>query len=244
MELRGLHLWVIDLDRTDGYSEAWSILSEEEKHRAQSFRLDLHSARYMQCYGALRRILAAYLNVAPDTIVFFKTDYGKPYIDGRIRFNLSHSEGRALLGIIGDRELGVDVELVRPVSDAADIASRYFCPTEARFLSDLSRERLDREFLRMWTVKEAIAKCNGDGLNSPLDKLPALDETSKSPYSITPLDFLDEYVGAIVYPYPEISHHLFWYHTLNDSFGDGSASIGEWSCAPANRQLSKASPVR
>ena len=52
------------------------------------------------------------------------SDHDKPSLDGApLRFNLSHAEGIAALGVTQQDDLGVDVEFVRPLKE--DVARRY-----------------------------------------------------------------------------------------------------------------------
>ena len=72
---------------------------------------------------------------------------GKPFFPDlpRVRFNLSHSHGAAVCAV-HDREVGVDVELLRP-------APRR-----------LGAGMTDEEFFRVWTAREATAKRAGRGV--------------------------------------------------------------------------------
>ena len=63
-----------------------------------------------------------------------------------------------------DREVGVDVERLRPVPDMLEIAACCFSERERAFLAELDgAERVDA-FFRAWTRKEAWLKATGYGL--------------------------------------------------------------------------------
>lgn len=78
------------------------------------------------------------------------------------RFSLSHSGPLALCGV-GDGELGVDVELIRPRRDL--LPRRTLSPAEL----DWFRSRGSRwaDFYTLWTLKEARVKQAGTGLDRP-----------------------------------------------------------------------------
>jgi 4'-phosphopantetheinyl transferase len=99
---------------------------------------------------------------------------GKPALSRRfansdLRFNVSHSEDVAVYAFSRGREIGVDVEAVRELRDADDIAVRFFSRRENEaYLALDPRDRL-LGFFNCWTRKEAFIKALGDGLYYPLD---------------------------------------------------------------------------
>jgi 4'-phosphopantetheinyl transferase len=67
-------------------------------------------------------------------------------------------------------ELGVDLERLRPMPDALQIAERYFSAAERRVLAAVAEAGRDEAFFACWTRKEAYLKAVGDGLSAPLDR--------------------------------------------------------------------------
>ena len=84
-------------------------------------------------------------------------------------FNLSHSHGLAVIAVGAGREVGIDVELLRPEFAGEDIAKRYFSAREVRELAQLPVGSRTEGFFRCWTRKEAYIKARGEGLHVPLD---------------------------------------------------------------------------
>lgn len=86
---------------------------------------------------------------------------GKPWLPDRpeIHISISHSGGIALCGA-GDAPLGVDVEMVRPRSAA--LTRRTLSPRELAWLQTGGSRWED--FYDLWTRKEALCKCTGEGL--------------------------------------------------------------------------------
>src|SRR5204862_399966 len=98
----------------------------------------------------------------------------KPHVANRfnpsgIRFNVSHSAEIALVAVGFGRELGVDVERIRPNVDLREIAKQFFSRREILQLFSLPEELQDRGFFNCWTRKEAFVKVIGAGLAFPLD---------------------------------------------------------------------------
>jgi 4'-phosphopantetheinyl transferase len=163
-----VHVWRIELDLFPAGSFLADIAPEEaERH----FHRERDRDRFVAAHGALRRVLSRYCGIAPAAIRFRRTPRGKPYLDPEsgIRFNLSHSDGMALVAVARGGEVGVDVERIREMPDALRIAQRILRPEEADALAALPPERYAEPFFRYWTRFEARLKAAGQGLG---DKLP------------------------------------------------------------------------
>jgi 4'-phosphopantetheinyl transferase len=170
-----IDLWTISLDGdvTSADRQA-SLLSADEAARASRFRMMGDRRRFAAGRAGLRRILAAYLRADPASLDFSYGPAGKPELAGQpstsgLRFNLSHSEGWALLAVTRGRAVGVDLERMRAGRDLAAIAGRFFAPAEAAALAGFSPPLHEEAFFAIWTRKEALLKAFGAGLSLPLD---------------------------------------------------------------------------
>jgi 4'-phosphopantetheinyl transferase len=149
-----------------------SVLSTEEVARAKSFVVERPRRNYLASRAALRSLLGRYLGKPPSEVTILIDVSGKPRLaDGDLRFNLAHSGELALIAFTRDCEIGVDLELVRPIERALEIAARNFHPAELAAIRDASAEELAATFFRCWTRKEAVLKAVGLGLIHPLDEL-------------------------------------------------------------------------
>ena len=96
--------------------------------------------------------------------------HGKPELAGHdICFNCSNSEGLALYAITRRRRIGIDVERMRPVPQAPEIARSLFSVEESRALCELPSAAQLEAFLGCWTRKEAYLKARGEGVTRALD---------------------------------------------------------------------------
>lgn len=148
-----------------------SVLSPSELERAARFRFaTLHDSSIVT-RGALRVLLGRYLNIPPDSTQFQYGGNEKPALwpEKSIRFNISHSTDLAVFAFTLDCEIGVDVELIRPIADMTSIAERFFCREESAELLSLPDHKRQRAFFLCWTRKEAYIKALGNGLSEPLD---------------------------------------------------------------------------
>jgi 4'-phosphopantetheinyl transferase len=121
----------------------------------------------------LRDLLGRYLQTQPSQIRFVYNAFGKPDLGpafaNRLKFNLSHSADLALIAIATASDVGVDLEYIRPESDYADIARRFFSAAEVDHLMALPSHLYAEGFFSCWTKKEAYLKACGEGLAMPLN---------------------------------------------------------------------------
>jgi 4'-phosphopantetheinyl transferase len=166
----------IDLDAATPNLGYWyGMLDSAERAQAQRFRFDRDRRRYIVRHGWLRELLSRRLDTAPSEIRFSRNSFGKPALPGRnLRFNLSHSAGKALCVIARGLELGCDLELRNPSLASNAIVERYFSPLERSHLSSLPIDRWVEGFFNCWTCKEAYIKARGLGLSCPLDTFEVL----------------------------------------------------------------------
>ena len=165
-----IHLWSIPLEGSDEYvGTHMKALSPEERQRAERFHFARHRRRFTTARFFLRRLLSAYTGISAERLRFRYGPQGKPtLIDSKLHFNLSHSGELALLALNPSQPLGVDVERLRPVTDALKIAQRFFSANEQEALLQTTENQRDEAFMRCWTRKEAYIKAIGGGLSIPL----------------------------------------------------------------------------
>ncbi|MBI5877499.1 MAG: 4'-phosphopantetheinyl transferase superfamily protein [Chloroflexi bacterium] len=162
-----VHVWRVALDGPLNAAAANS-LSSAERERAARFHFVRDRERYIAAHGALRAILARYLNADPAALVFAAGSYGKPYlVDQALSFSLSHSGEMALVGVALEHEVGVDVERVRAVADLAAVAARFFSLVELSVWRALPAPAQTVAFFACWTRKEAYMKARGEGFALP-----------------------------------------------------------------------------
>ncbi|MGF1507207.1 MAG: 4'-phosphopantetheinyl transferase superfamily protein [Chloroflexi bacterium] len=136
------------------------VLSPGERQRADRCLNEQARAQFVVGRAVLRWLLAA-LTGGPPRIE--TGPYGKPYLPAHpvVQFNLSHSAGHIVIAVDRGRAVGVDIEAVRPLPDAAALAEVAFSPAErAAAAADLD------EFFTLWTRKEALLKAMGTGFAS------------------------------------------------------------------------------
>lgn len=165
-----MHLWRASLDQPAAcQANLVRVLSWDELNRAARFHFVVDQRRFMAGRGLLRLILWEYLDTDPAQIRFRYGRYGKPSLDhpepgAALRFNLSHSEGRALYAVRRHADVGVDLERFRPVGDEDSIAREFCSDAENQTLQNTPASQRPRVFFEIWTRREAYLKALGHGL--------------------------------------------------------------------------------
>ena len=170
---KSVDLWYVDLDVTASALRRFrQWLSHDELAKAERFCSDLNQARYIAGRAALRCVLADRLGCSPAAIGFSYGPNGKPMLKGgrgQVEFNLAHSEGDAVIALVGGAAIGVDIEFPRPIADVKSLARLVFSDVERREL-ELAPDPVSA-FLNGWTRKEAYVKALGLGLTAPLREI-------------------------------------------------------------------------
>ena len=171
----GIEVVVIRLDvGAEAVRRSIAVLSKTERHRAARMAFDRDRRRFVVARARLRELLAARLATRPDSIELTYGPHGKPAVapgsaDSDLRFNVSHSNDVAVYAFASGREVGIDVEAVRAIRDADDIAARFFSHRENEAYLALDPRDKTIGFFNCWTRKEAFIKALGEGLYHPLD---------------------------------------------------------------------------
>ncbi|NUB14732.1 4'-phosphopantetheinyl transferase superfamily protein [Azospirillum brasilense] len=151
-------------------------LSPDEAARAARFATEELRTRCALRRGLLRHLLGRAMGRDPASLVFAYGPMGKPFLPGGPAFNLADCKDHVLIAIAPGAapgatvELGVDIERLRRLPDAAGIAERFFAPEERDAFAALPDALRDEAFLNGWTRKEAFIKATGQGLSTPLDR--------------------------------------------------------------------------
>ncbi len=182
-----VHVWRADLNLSASRIEQLAqILSPDEQQRAQRFYFERDRKRFIAGRGILRAMLSRYLDLDPTLLQFSYSSRGKPALantdtERTLCFNLSHSNELALYAVrrvsVNDAgkgstqeslkescNLGIDLEHLRPMPDAEQLAKRFFSPREYAAISSLPPEQKQEAFFKGWTCKEAYLKAIGYGL--------------------------------------------------------------------------------
>lgn len=165
-----VHVWFVCFSPDPGAErEAWEVLSPEERARSDRLRQDRDRSLQVRTRALVRRVLALYLQVAPQDVAIASGPDGKPEVVGGAtrrwpNFNVSHSGSMALMAVSASHAVGVDIEQVRADLVWQDIADEFFSPAELDAIGHVPRPDRRQAFFDCWVRKEAYLKGLGVGL--------------------------------------------------------------------------------
>lgn len=172
-----VEIWFRATDALDqaAIAAAVSVLSEEERAQYLRFHIARDARDYAAAHALLRRALSLDDGREPERWRFDRAAGGKPFlVDAggfRAAFSLSHTHGMVACAVTAGADVGVDVECIDREVNVADIAARFFAPSERDVLSRLDPYARRSRFFDLWTLKEALVKALGIGIATSLASL-------------------------------------------------------------------------
>lgn len=151
-------------------SEAQALLVPEEAARAARFHFAADRARWIRGRAIVRLWLAERLRTEPVSLNFSTGPQGKPALADFIGFhcNWSHS-GDTLAIAAGPAAVGIDIEHRKDNLPFLSLAAHAFLPGEAEAIKNAPDP--GQLFYQLWTAKEAVMKCTGQGMTLPPDAI-------------------------------------------------------------------------
>lgn len=175
MKSNTIDLWAIPIDRYfEEGMKFYPLLDEGQRRRADAFVREELKVRYTISHGALRVILASYLNISPEKILYGYGTYQKPYLQDNLReiyFNLSHSGDIAVAAIAMGDEVGVDVERMKSDILEKNLEELIMTDRELVIYRDIPLQNRREAFFALWTHKEALLKLEGTGITDEMNRL-------------------------------------------------------------------------
>lgn len=166
-----MELYIVNINDINNIAELYLKISKEKKIKASKF---------VYKDDQKRSIIASYLidKYSGEGLLKYN-EYGKPYKDNGIYFNVSHSYDYVIIGI-SKQNVGVDIEQIRE-----------FDPKLADYVFDFKVDNA-YDFYLNWTKKESIIKYNGKGVSNKMKEIPIKDNN----LFIKSMDY-DDYVISV-----------------------------------------------
>jgi len=181
--------WNDELDRFD-WEAALPLLSEQRREQVLRFKYELGRKTCAAAYLLLCEGLRKEYGIT-EKPVFEYGEHGKPVIVGHpdIHFNLSHCR-EAVACAVSSRPVGIDVESIRQFRESLVEYTMNAAEVERIRQS----ERPDVEFIRLWTMKEAVLKLSGEGISTDLKTVLTGQEQIE-----TTVNWEKNYVSSIIF---------------------------------------------
>ena len=164
------------------------LVSPQRREQALRYQHTFGQFACLQSYLMLSQLLAEWgrahhtplhptlypLHPTPNTLhptpTFLYNEYGAPYIEGGPYFSISHCK-TAIAVAVSENPIGIDIEAIRAFKP--ELMRKTMSPAEQQRIT--SSATPEREFIRLWTQKEALLKLQGTGIISDLHHV--LDHT-------------------------------------------------------------------
>ncbi len=145
-------------------------LSPERLEYQNRYRFEIDRRQSILAFVLLRIALAEEYGIFTTPIVG-KSSTGKPYLidHPEICFNLSHCKKGVACGV-SDYEIGIDIQDYVPFDEG--VAKQFMTHRE---IAVARNDPTDREFTRIWTLKESRGKRAGMGICYDLTSTPAIE---------------------------------------------------------------------
>ena len=157
------------------------ILSGDEAVRAERLVSPAVRHGFVGARWLVRSVLGAIVGAVPRSLELKAGSHGKPILIGHDRlaacFNLSHSGDLVALALVRARPIGIDIEVSRPLNDAALLARRILGPDEREHFERLPEAVRGTALLTTWTRKEAVLKAMGTGISGGLTSIDVLADS-------------------------------------------------------------------
>ena len=158
----------LDQYTDEAYEKHLSSLPAWRREKAlQYIKLD-DRKRSVLAFVLLQHALREEYGIA-EVPEFVYSEFGKPSLSNLpIHFSLSHCKD-AVACAVSEHNIGIDVESIVPYNP--DVARRVCTAAELEML--IQSEDQDADFIKLWTIKEAISKYEGMGLALPFKSIKA-----------------------------------------------------------------------
>lgn len=179
-----VHVWWL---RPDGLSQrqlhrlqAW-LPPDEQEHVQAGANEGVRRQRLLS-RALARGTLASYLaDTQPEQLRFGRGPFGKPELlpdsaaeaarpaAAQLQFNLSHTDSLLGCAVALGAPVGLDIEQAQRGTqcDVLRLARRRFTPHEVEQLQATPPRNRNLLFMALWTLKEAVVKAWGTGINAP-----------------------------------------------------------------------------
>jgi 4'-phosphopantetheinyl transferase len=211
-----IHLYTATTGSSSEFIEQCRLaLTNAELERSSYFKFKEAQESYVISQGGLKLLLSSYLNISPQQVKFGRHSKRKPYSldDPSLFFNISNSGNRVVYAFSRAGEVGIDLELIRPLPDLDELIEKNFSYKEREYINKNDQERLQR-FFKFWTVKEAYLKAIGEGMRLTPDNIEfSVENGVYNLISVKGFFEQDEWITGNIFPHNQFMGTLTYLGT-------------------------------
>lgn len=170
-----VHIWYVDIDNQSYDTSQFKYFYDKwhKEHPNQLITTEKREKSVKREYF-LRIILSNYIARKPEEVLFYYSDFGKPYLTekldkGSLQFNISNSFNYLLVALTSNNQIGIDIEKIRQSINYQKLVARFFSKKEINYFSNLNENTKEKTFFDWWTIKEAVVKTIGTGMRIPIN---------------------------------------------------------------------------
>lgn len=127
------------------------LVSEQRREQALRYKHTLGRFCCLKSWLMLQDFLP--INVRYSDFQY--NEHGKPYFEGGPNFSISHCK-QGIAVVVNEKPIGIDIEAIRRADE--NLIARTMNEKERLTIKN------DRDFVRLWTQKEAVVKMIGTGI--------------------------------------------------------------------------------
>jgi 4'-phosphopantetheinyl transferase len=156
-------------------------IRDDKREKIKRFKFRQDALRSLSGEALLRYALQKYYDVEYKKEIIEENEFGKPYlINKQISFNISHSGNWSAL-VCFENDAGIDIEKLE--EPPYEIMKKTFTQKEIEQIENKDQQVKERQFYKIWTLKESYIKMIGQGLSLPLDSF-SIDITDKNKITV------------------------------------------------------------
>jgi 4'-phosphopantetheinyl transferase len=175
-----IEVWIARTEALLSAKSSLEVLTQEDWGSISRLRVEAGRNSAIAAKILLRLGLSQAVNrrVAPDEWQFQRTIHGKPMVADAfpdINFSVSHVDALTIVAVSSTLNLGIDVETIDQHLNRS-VVSGFCHANEQGALERLPQHQMEREFIRLWTQKEAYTKLTGLGHSTEFSSINCLPE--------------------------------------------------------------------
>ena len=166
-----INIYYLEIDENltwDNISCMTKYISVKRRKHIEKLRYERDKISSLMTGLMARNIISRNTGIKKELLSFKANRFGKPYLNNitDYEFSVSHTHKKIIFADCNTR-IGIDIEdLYQNVKEFENISKNNFTENEVMYI--LSSDNPNKEFIKVWTAKEAYVKMLGTGLATPL----------------------------------------------------------------------------